>query len=94
MQQPTFATTSGDARDQNHSDNCGPGELDGKKESPLTGSEDEVGEIREIAIGDAAEEQDSHGYQIVLAGPGSPSDEADSYGADQSESYDSGFNVS
>lgn len=88
------AINSCDLREENHSENCGPGELDGKNESALTGSEDEEDEIREIAIGDAEEEQDRHGYQIALAIPNSLSDEADSCDADESEANDSAFNVS
>lgn len=58
------------------------------------GSEDEEDETREIAIGGAEEELNDHGYYTVLAVPGSPSDEAESYCAGESELYGSRFNVS
>ncbi len=48
-------------------------------------SEDEEDEIRDMAIGDAAEERDSHAYQFALAVLGLQSDAADSYDADESE---------
>lgn len=89
-----YATSSGDSKEQNHSETSEAREIDGKNESSLTGSEDEEDETLEIAIGNAEEEQNEHGYQVVLAVPDSTSDEADSYDADESVSYDSGFSVS
>ena len=88
-----YATSSGDSKEQNHSETSEAREIDEKNESSLTGSEDDEDETLEVAIGNA-QEQNDHGYQVVLAVPDSTSDEADSYDADESVSYDSGFSVS